>query len=159
MDWIVSGLLMCLAGVLFQDLKYRKIHIVLPLLLFVFSIVLFNKTGMKYTVYVINLSFFLMIIGILVLYMSIKNKKLLNPFAHYFGLGDLLFFIGITPLFLPFNFILFFILAMIFSIALQFVFKKVMTDNTIPLAGFSALLLMLFILKDLLLTYTKITVL
>ncbi len=156
----MGGLLLSLVVLLFQDLKFRKIHIALPILVFLFSVILFNgRTEMRYTVYILNIAFFLLIIGILVLYMSLKNKKLLNPFVHYFGLGDLLFFISITPLFLPYNFILFFILAMIFSIILQFVFRKVMTDKTIPLAGFSALLLMLFIVKDLLLTYTKITVL
>jgi hypothetical protein len=159
LDLIVSGLLISLVVVLFQDLKFRKIHFVLPVLLFIFSIVLFNRTGMKYIICLTNISFFLFIIGILVLYMSVKSKKLLNPFEHYFGLGDLLFFIGIAPLFLTFNFVLFFILAMIFSIVLQFIFQKVTKEKTIPLAGFSALLLFLFILKDVLLNYSKITIL
>ncbi|MCF6133366.1 hypothetical protein [Flavobacterium wongokense] len=160
MDFIVLGLLLCLIVVLFQDLKFRRIHIILPALIFVFSVVLFNRNpGINYTIYVANMIFFLLIITILTLYMSLKNKKFLNPFANYFGLGDLLFFIGITPLFLTYNFILFFILSMIFSIGLQLAFQKKMKEKTIPLAGFSALLLLLFMLKDVLLSYPKMTVL
>lgn len=114
---------------------------------------------MKYPVYITNMGFFLLIIIILVVYMSLKNKKFLNPFAHYFGLGDLLFFIGVTPLFLTYKYILFFILSMVFSIILYLGFQKTMKEKTIPLAGFSALLLLMIVLKDLLLNYSKMTVL
>ncbi len=110
------------------------------------------------SIYITNMLFFIVIIAVLVLYMSLKNRKLLNPFSHYFGLGDLLFFISITPLFLNFNYILFFILSMIFSIVLYLLFQKGMKEKTIPLAGFSALLLLLFLLKDFLLNYTKMTI-
>jgi hypothetical protein len=91
--------------------------------------------------------------------MSLKNKKFINPFTNYFGLGDFLFFLSVTPLFLTYNFILFFILTFVFSIILQILFQKRMKEKTIPLAGFSALLLMLLVLKDFLLDYSKITVL
>ncbi len=91
--------------------------------------------------------------------MSIKHRKIINPFSHYFGLGDLMFFLAVTPLFLPYNYILFFILSMLFSLALQQVFKKYMVQNTVPLAGFSALLLLLLIVKDVLLEFNKITLL
>lgn len=157
---MVLGLVLCLVLVVFQDLNYRKIHVVLPVLLFLFSIVLFNrKLELKSTIYIYNILFFVLIIGVLVLYMSVKNKRLLNPFKHYFGLGDLLFFLGVTPLFLTYNFVLFFILSMVFSLLLQLMIQKKKEDKTIPLAGYSALLLLLFIGKDLLLHYNKITIL
>lgn len=160
MDIIVLGLLLCLAVVFYQDLKFRRIHVVLPALLFIFSMVLFTrKPEMNSTVFIINMLFFLLIIIILVVYMSLKNKKFINPFSNYFGLGDFLFFLSVTPLFLTYNFILFFILTMVFSIILQMLFQKRMKEKTIPLAGFSALLLMLLVLKDFLLNYSKITVL
>jgi hypothetical protein len=160
LDFIVLGLLLSLGAVVFQDLKFRRIHIILPLLTFIFSLLLSSrKIGFSSAVYFTNMMFFLIIVGILVLYMSLKNKKLLNPFANYFGLGDLLFFLAVTPLFLTNNFVVFFIFSMLFSIMMQLMFKKMMKETTIPLAGFSALLLILFIFKDFLLPYTKITVL
>ena len=160
MDFVVTGLLFCLFVVLIQDLKFRKIHIGLPILIFSLSILVFNRKGnLDYKIYLSNAMFFIIILGILIVYMSLKNKKIINPFTNYFGLGDLLFFIAVTPLFLTYNYILFFIISMIFSIVLQLLFKKVMKDNTVPLAGFSALLLLLILIKDLLFSFNKITVL
>lgn len=89
--------------------------------------------------------------------MSIKNKRFLNPFQNYFGLGDLLFYISITPLFNLKNYILFFILSMFFAICLQLTLKKTMKHNTVPLAGFSSLLLFIILMMDSLLSTPKIS--
>jgi NADH:ubiquinone oxidoreductase subunit K len=89
--------------------------------------------------------------------MSLKNKRFLNPFQNYFGLGDLLFYIGITPLFNLKNYIVFFILSMFFAICLQFSLRKTMKHNTVPLAGFSALFLFIVLIMDNLLSIPKIS--
>jgi hypothetical protein len=89
--------------------------------------------------------------------MSIKNKQFLNPFQNYFGLGDLLFYLAITPLFLFQKYILFFILSMVFAVVMQLGLKKLIKQETVPLAGFSSLLLILVILKDILLEFKRIT--
>lgn len=91
--------------------------------------------------------------------MSVKNKRYLNPFQNYFGLGDLLFYIAISPLFELKNYILFFIFSMIFAIGLQIGLKKMIQENTVPLAGFTALLLLILIIKDMVLDFQKITLL
>ncbi|OUL62336.1 hypothetical protein B8T70_10410 [Flavobacterium sp. AJR] len=88
-----------------------------------------------------------------------KSKKFLNPFQHYFGLGDLLFYTAITPLFLLRNYILFFILSLLFAILMQFGLKKFIKEETVPLAGFSALFLIIMILKDNFMFFQKITLL
>jgi hypothetical protein len=89
--------------------------------------------------------------------MSWKNKGFLNPFEHYFGLGDLMFYLAITPLFLLKNYVIYFIGSMLFSILLQLGLKKRMKHETVPLAGFASLLLVVLILKDLFLNVYKIT--
>lgn len=94
---------------------------------------------------------------IMIFYMSLKNKSFLNPFTNYFGIGDLLFFISITPLFVTYNYVLYFIFSMIFSVAIQLLF--VSKIKTVPLAGFSALFLLLVVLKDLILNFNPITIL
>ena len=94
-------LLLCLAIVFFQDWKFRKIHVVLPLVIFAISF--FMTAIEKYDlieIAVFNAGFFLTTLSILTIYMSVKSKRFLNPFLHYFGLGDLLFYMAITPLFL-----------------------------------------------------------
>lgn len=108
-------------------------------------------------IYLMNALFFIIVLAFLIVYMSLKNKKIINPFANYFGLGDLLFYIAVTPLFVTYNYIVYFILSMVFAIVLQLSFKKMMKYDTIPLAGFSALLLLLIMVKDLLFSFNKIT--
>ncbi|WP_123955308.1 hypothetical protein [Flavobacterium cheongpyeongense] len=88
-----------------------------------------------------------------------KTKKFLNPFENYFGLGDLLFYIAITPLFLLKNYILYFILSMLFAILMQLGLKKFIKEETVPLAGFSALFLFIILLKDNFIDFQKITLL
>jgi len=91
--------------------------------------------------------------------MSLKSKKFLNPFEHYFGLGDLLFYVAVTPLFLLKNYILYFILSLIFAILMQFGLKKIIREETVPLAGFAALFLFIILLKDSFIDFQKISLL
>lgn len=153
-------LLLCLVIVLVQDWKFRKIHVILPLAIFAISF--FMIAIEKYDlleIVLFNASFFLTTLSILTIYMSLKSKRFLNPFQHYFGLGDLLFYVAITPLFLLKNYILFFVLSLLFAIILQFGLKKLIKEETVPLAGFSALFLFIMILKDNLFIFYKITLL
>lgn len=141
-----------------QDWKYRRIHVVLPVLIFIssfFSVDL--KMNSLTKVIGLNVFFFTLTLSILVIYMSIKNKKFLNPFQNYFGLGDFLFYICISPLFLIKNYILYFVLSMIFSILLQFGLKKIVNHDSVPLAGFSSVFLVLVIVKDIFLETHKMT--
>lgn len=150
-------LLAVLLFVFFQDWKYRRIHVVLPLAIFLFSLYIIYLKSLSFKNMLLNTAFFLVTLSILVLYMSLKSRKFLNPFEHYFGLGDLLFYVAVTPLFILPNFIVFFILSMVFALVLQFAFKKVLTEHTIPLAGFSALFLIIVLIKDYCSFYPKLT--
>ncbi|MFB9108528.1 hypothetical protein ACFFVK_08055 [Flavobacterium gyeonganense] len=153
-------LLFCLIVIFFQDIKYRRIHIILPIVIFgiSFLIVPLKKYDLV-EIFLFNTGFFFITLGILTLYMSLKSKKFLNPFEHYFGLGDLLFYVAITPLFLLKNYILYFILSMLFAILMQLGLKKFIKEETVPLAGFSALFLFIILLKDSLIDFQKITLL
>lgn len=153
-------MLLCLAIVFIQDWKYRKIHLILPIV--IFSVSFLVIPGKKYDLseaVFFNTAFFLITLSILTVYMSLKSKKFLNPFQHYFGLGDLLFYVAVTPLFLLKNYILFFILSLVFAICLQFGLKKFIREETVPLAGFSAAFLFIIILKDSFMHFHKITLL
>lgn len=153
-------ILFCLLIVFIQDWKYRKIHVALPLVIFIFSFFIISKGNLSLIkICLYNAFFFLITLSILIVYMSVKNKRYLNPFQNYFGLGDLLFYIAICPLFELKNYILFFIFSMIFAIGLQMGLKKMIQENTVPLAGFTALLLLILIIKDMVLDFQKITLL
>lgn len=153
-------LLLCLFIVFIQDWKFRKIHVVLPIVIFGVSFFLAPlKNCALLKIVLFNTAFFLITLAILIFYMSLKSKKILNPFRHYFGLGDLLLYTAITPLFLLKNYILFFILSLVFSIVLQFGLKKIIKEETVPLAGFSSLFLFIILMKDHFVLFQKITLL
>lgn len=153
-------LFFCLIAVFIQDWKYRRIHVMLPVIIFGISFYLISRKKIDLiNIIILNTGFFLMTLSILTVYMSLKSKKFLNPFLHYFGLGDLLFYISVAPLFILKNYILFFILSLLFAILLQFGLKKFIKEDTIPLAGYSALFLIIVLLKEHLLTFQKITLL
>lgn len=150
-------LCICLAIIFWQDAKFRHIHIVLPILAFACSYSISNYLQGNLQLIGINVLFFSITIIVLTLYMSIKNKSFLNPFQNYFGLGDLLFYIAITPLFVLYNYVLFFITSLLFAIVMQFVLRKWIKKDAVPLAGLSALLLLFIIAKDIFFSLQKIT--
>ena len=152
-------ILLCisLAIIFWQDFKIRHIHIVLPVLTFASAYFLTNYLQNNIKLIGINILFFSTTILVLTLYMSLKNKVFLNPFQNYFGLGDLLFYLAITPLFLLYNYVLFFIISLFFAIIMQFVLRKWIRKDSVPLAGLSALLLLFIVFKDILFSFQRIT--
>ena len=142
-----GSLLLCLLIMLWQDWKYRRIHVVLPIL--VFAIGMFMVNGFViYKAILVNVAFFIIVFSSLVLYMSLKAKAFLNPLEHYFGLGDVLFYLAITPFFNVKQYAVFFIASMIFALVMQGIVKKHSNHTTVPLAGFSSLLLFIVMLID-----------
>ncbi|MGK4568996.1 hypothetical protein [Flavobacterium sp. 3HN19-14] len=139
------GLLLCLSVVFVQDYKNRMIHLTLPILIFALSLLMAAGLDEIFLKIIVNISFFLIIVSVLTLYMSIKAGRFLNPFRNYFGFGDLLFFIAVTPLFRLNGFIIYFTMAMLFAIVLQLALKRMMKHDTVPLAGFASVLLILLI--------------
>lgn len=140
-----------LTGMFIQDIKYRHIHILLPLITF-FSAV--YSIGQKYNAWLFlkiilsNIMFIIATVFIMAVYMSLKNRVILNPFKNYFGLGDLLFYIAISPFFILYNYILFFIFSLVFVLVAHYIFKKYMVNKTIPLAGYASVLVLFILAGD-----------
>ncbi|MHA7843647.1 MAG: prepilin peptidase [Winogradskyella sp.] len=135
-------LLISLTIIIFQDIKYRAIHITLPLVVLMLSIAVnyFDAT-LEFSDILYNVLFIIVNVGGLFIYFSVKEKRFFNPVDTMLGTGDILFFIAITPLFGLKAFILFFIIGLIFSLLTHLIiniFKKV---ETIPLAGYLAVFL------------------
>lgn len=138
----------------FQDIKSREINVLFPIILFIATTI---SIPSSFSIKLYNMLFFIVTLIILVLYMSLKNKKFINPFQNYFGFGDVLFYLSIAPLFLLYNYIIFFIISLLFSILLQFIFHRNKKSSTIPLAGYSSLLLIFILINDLITNHTSIT--
>ena len=128
--------------IIVQDLKYRAIHVSLPLLLVIVALIInyldfkLNFTHMLYNVLFVGLN----ILG-LFLYFSIKEKRLYNPVDTMLGLGDILFFLAIAPLFSLQAFIVFFVSGLIFSLGIHLITNMFKTIETIPLAGYLSIFL------------------
>lgn len=142
---LIVVLLIALGFIIYQDIKYRYIHVGLPILIFGivfylnFQIIIFSELIKSLLFLGIN---FIVITA----YFSVKNFKIINPFKHYVGIGDLVLLIGIIPLF-PFrNYILFFITGMLFSLIMYAFFNKKYVQKTIPLAGYLSLYTMILII-------------
>jgi hypothetical protein len=146
---LVLILLFTNLGIIFwQDNKIRQIHFLLPFVVFFSAYILVNNITSIHSIILNNLIFLVITFSVLIIYMSIKNKKFSNPFKNYFGLGDLLFYVAISPIFLLKNYITFFVLSMIFAISVQYFFKKHIKQDSVPLAGLSAFFLIIIIVKD-----------
>jgi hypothetical protein len=128
--------------IIWQDFKQRAIHFSLPILVFLLSLVInYLKEYLDFLDIVKNIGFVAVNILGLVLYFSFKNRKLINPIDSMIGLGDILFFVAITPLFILKDYILFFILGMGFSLILHLIINSFKKQINVPLAGYLALFL------------------
>lgn len=144
MNFFFDGLLIVLLMIIFfQDLKFRAIHIVLPVILGALGIYLFLERGLQLQIVLYNIIFLALTFLGLFLYLSLKNRSVTNILSAV-GMGDLLFFLAITPFFSTSNFILFFIGGMVFTIIIHSILIKFTTHfELIPLAGFVALFMIL----------------
>ncbi len=146
---VYSVLVILLCFVLFYDVKQRSIHAILPVLIFITSVSINIFSEDLLSIYIVyNLGFLsLNIIG-LWLYFSVKKGKLSNPIDKEIGLGDILMFVAITPLYNLKTFALIFSSGLVFSLVLYFIVTLFKQIETIPLAGYLALFLVLIILIE-----------
>lgn len=156
---INSCLIIFLMLISFQDFKQREISwILIPL---IFLALIFKATQSitidnLITNTLLNLTFITIQLLLLTIYMSIKNKKMVNILQQHIGLGDLLFFVVLCLAFSPVNFIVFYILSLIATLAGCIIYvtmfsKKEMKE--IPLAGGMASVLVFVLLLNKIVTH------
>lgn len=140
LSYTILGLILLL--VIWQDLKHRAIHFTLPILVFIASLAVhIFSDDLNFIMIFKNIGFVSVNIIGLVLYFSVKNKSVVNPIDSMIGLGDILFFIAITPLFDLKSFIVFFIAGMVFSLVTHLISNQFKTQKNIPLAGYLSVFL------------------
>tara|TARA_B100000508_G_scaffold141092_1_gene146498 strand:- start:181437 stop:181940 length:504 start_codon:yes stop_codon:yes gene_type:complete len=131
----------------YQDLKDRSIHwITIPLLFL--SLLWWQDFSISALVETVkNLLFILVILFFLTVYVSFKHRSYQNITESYFGWGDILFLLAITPAFSNQVFMLFFIGCTIVVLIISLILMKMTpTFEVIPYAGLFALLLNGFLL-------------
>ena len=145
---LVIILIGLLSVVIYQDFRNREISwFLIPLLLIVgISNALLSIDFKEFLTYTgINLSMVILNLLGVTLIISIKEKKIKNIINSYLGLGDILFFLVLTILFSPFNFIIFFMGSVLFTSLIYggiILFNK-NKQTLIPLAGAMSLMLII----------------
>lgn len=143
---ILAILMMAFLTMAYQDLKKRQIHVVLPIVVFI-GLYSYNRAYIEISQLLMSLSFVMITILAVTLYFSFKNKRILNPLQEHIGLGDILFFMAVIPMFNFRNYVLFYITGMIFSLVLFLMLPIKQREQSVPLAGLLSiysLLLMLY---------------
>lgn len=132
--------------IFFQDMKFRAVYwFLFPLVLglsFWIGTTTSNIENMLW-----SFCFFIFSMGGLTLYMSLKERKLINISKGYFSLGDMLFLLAIIPVFSFQMYLVFFTTGTILSLIIHgIVVFLIKGDKTIPYAGYMALLLIPYLL-------------
>jgi len=127
-----------------QDFHTRRIvWWLLPLLAIARVLSAFGQTGVIAVGknFLFNSGFLLLQFLLTWIWFSARLKKPATLVDRQIGSGDLLFLVCITPAFSPMNFIVFYSAAMIFSLLLALLLRrvKISTTEEIPLAGLLSL--------------------
>lgn len=134
-----------LITIIYQDFRYREIWWFTPPLLFVGGLI-YQWKLLNWEHFLFNILFISFVLSFLVVYIRIRfNSK--NLFKEYFGLGDALVLLALTPLFaFPF-FIYFFTASTIISL-IGFLLTKLLfkSKKSIPYAGYISLCTIAFLL-------------
>jgi hypothetical protein len=127
-----------LGFIFYQDLRYRSIHWLTVVTLFValigFQWPMFYAMDVLY-----NLGFIAFLLGGLFFYLKIRKQGKINMFKEYFGLGDVLFLIAISPLIAFPWFVYFFTSGTIFTLLCFGIVSLIKRNPFIPYAGYFSL--------------------
>ena len=153
MEVLLSLTLIPLAVIVYQDFKFRAISWYLPPLIFMLlgGAILYEE-GLQpfWENLFFNSIFILLNLIIVLLYFSLKQKKLINIFQSHLGLGDILFFFSLSPIFAPINFMIFFVICLLIIIvfSILYLFKTKSTNQSIPLAGWMSIQFSIVLIFD-----------
>ncbi len=140
-----------LIPVIIEDFRFREISLIwLVVILITSSLLQLNTNLHLYDIATntfLNLCIISVNYGILTLYFSLKNRRLINLGTDYLGIGDLIFLIAVSFLFSPLNFVCFILLSLFFTLLYTLFAKLILPGKfkTIPLAGLQSMFLILLL--------------
>lgn len=146
--WSLFGFIPALV-IIYEDFKHRAISWwLLPILFFCLFLEAWSRNpSMNSLGFNIGVNIIILLIqfAVVFIYFSIKNRKWVNIFKSYVGIGDLLFLFAISPFFTPIHFVLFEIVSLVLILVGSLTYGLIKKDWSfkIPLAGLQAILLIL----------------
>lgn len=142
LTFVIAYLLLII--ILVQDVRSRAIWWFLPPLLFA-DLLWLQWEQIVWSSLLLNLLFIIGIMAFLVLYISLRFGNAKELFKRYFGLGDLLFLLAITPICTFREFILLFTAGTIFTLVIFGIGQLIRKRTTIPYAGYFSLVLLIYV--------------
>lgn len=140
---VLIAVIVILASILYQDFRYREIWWFAPPLLLIGGL-FYKWQTLNWEHFGFNFLFISVLVSFLVVYVRIRFKAT-NLFRDYFGLGDVLVLLAITPLFdFPF-FIYFFTASTIVSLLGYLAVSIFKAQKSIPYAGYISLCTLAFL--------------
>lgn len=143
------SLLTGLATILYQDVRERAVWWFLFPVFTVIAGYLHFKESLS-ELFLLRVVFNIGAIALIFLfsffYAQLKMK--INFFKEAIGLGDILFFFGLSVAFPTEAFVVILVFSMIFSLGLHAFVSRKQKDQTIPLAGYSSLFLIFIYLSN-----------
>ncbi len=145
---ILKGLIIVNLGyIICQDLRSREVYwFLLPSLALLLGVLhYFNAYNIHFlTSTMINVGVVIIILALLYIYTFLLIKK--PFFKEVFGIADALYFLALAVAFPTATFIIIFVFSLIFSLLTWLILKQKSSYNSIPLAGYmSVFLLLIFI--------------
>ncbi len=143
---IIIAISLVLGLIAYQDFKFRAIS--WPLLLLLLLLLLLTKGFQPETG--INLLFVAAQLVFLTLYISLKNKRFTNIIDTYLGLGDILFLVVVCAAFSTYEFVIFYIAGLLFSL-LAFIIYRLLNRSAskeIPLAGLMSIVMIALLINN-----------
>ncbi len=142
---ILKGLIILNLGYITQqDLRNREVYwFLFPSLTILLGFFHYHNVlplHFKNTI-LMNTGLILSILLVLYLYTLIRIKR--PFFKEVFGIGDALFFLALAIAFPTITFIILFVFSLLFSLGIWLIAKNNTKYNTIPLAGYMSLFLIL----------------
>ena len=142
------ALVSLLLAVIYQDFKSREVSLLI-LLAVILCTGIFGLSCLKpnlfFKYFAINLGFLVSQFVLVTIYFSLKKRAFQNITKSQIGWGDILILLGLCCYFSPVNFIVFYVLSLLFIFLIfgisQLVRKK---TSMIPLAGALAIFVIIF---------------
>lgn len=149
----IIGLLL---WVFYQDLKERKVTILLLLLLLALGGFLHSQFHM-FEIFMIHIGINIAVIGFILLILWLYTRWVMKKrLFEAFGLGDLVFFLILAVSFPIPTFLIVFSSSLVFAFIIFMVLKPSLKEQTIPLAGFQALFVLLMMTSNLIFNFTDL---
>lgn len=135
-SFIISFILII---VCLQDMRTRSIWWFLPILIFVGGCIQY-ATETLFSSILLNTLFIVVLLGLLSVYVHFRFQQPIRQLTNYFGLGDILFILSITP-FVPFPVFVPFFTLITFGCLFIHLLVRIWNNNpTIPFAGYASVI-------------------